>query len=212
MEEVKAILCFGDSITFGRIGPSNKGWCERLKNGFESKEIYNYVYNLGIPGDTTHELLKRFDSECSARATKNRKGDKSLIIFSIGINDSKWRGKISDESKQMTIKIYKKNILKLIKKSKNYTRNIMFIGLTPVDEKRTLPFEDTNFTNERVKKFNDTLKQLCTDNDVLFLDMYDLMKNYNISEIMSDGLHPNSKGYNIMFRYINNFIQDNKLI
>src|SRR3989338_5108 len=146
---MRGILCFGDSITFGRGESSNKGWCDRLKDYFEVKE-YNGVYNLGVPGHTSTDLLKRFDSEAKGRIRIKRPSDKYLILIAIGTNDSKWDG-MPENNPRTTDKQFRKNIKKLIVKAKSYKANLAFIGLPPVDEEKTLPYEETSFKNERVK-------------------------------------------------------------
>jgi hypothetical protein len=45
---MKGILCFGDSITFGRGEMPSIGWVGRLKNYYEKQDFYNCVFNLGI--------------------------------------------------------------------------------------------------------------------------------------------------------------------
>lgn len=60
------ILCFGDSITVGRGELPNIGWVGRLKNEVEGRECRS-VYALGIPGDTSKDLLQRMDVECKSR-------------------------------------------------------------------------------------------------------------------------------------------------
>ncbi|MGM5484950.1 MAG: SGNH/GDSL hydrolase family protein [Nanobdellota archaeon] len=62
-----AVLAFGDSITFGRGVVPSRGWTNSLKEYFESKDFYNVLYNLGIPGDSSTDLLKRFETEAKAR-------------------------------------------------------------------------------------------------------------------------------------------------
>ncbi|MCK9378783.1 MAG: SGNH/GDSL hydrolase family protein [Candidatus Moranbacteria bacterium] len=49
---------FGDSIIEGYYDDEEKnGWVNRLKSIFSDDEIYN----LGISGDSTENLLNRFD-------------------------------------------------------------------------------------------------------------------------------------------------------
>ncbi|KKQ27461.1 MAG: Lipolytic protein G-D-S-L family, partial [Candidatus Magasanikbacteria bacterium GW2011_GWC2_37_14] len=80
------ISIFGDSITWGAWDPENGGWVAQLRRYFETNENYEVdVYNLGVSGDTTNDLLIRFNTECLAR---NR--HPQIIIFAIGINDSQY--------------------------------------------------------------------------------------------------------------------------
>ena len=56
----KIINIFGDSIAWGAYDEMG-GWANRLKQYFsEDKENYIEVYNLGVSGDNSEKLLKRF--------------------------------------------------------------------------------------------------------------------------------------------------------
>ena len=75
------ILIFGDSIIWGAFDTEG-GWATRLKKYFDEnrKEDFNYqVYNLGVSGDTTEDLLDRFEFE-----TKQRINEEEETIFIFG--------------------------------------------------------------------------------------------------------------------------------
>jgi lysophospholipase L1-like esterase len=209
---MKGILCFGDSITFGRGEIPNKSWCGRLKDYFDPKGSHNGVYNLGVPGQTSTDLLERFDAEAKGRVRIKWPEDKYLILVAIGTNDSKWDGMPEDDNPRVTEDDFRKNIHELVKKAKAVQAGIAFIGLPPVDESKTLPFEETAFKNERVKMFNDVVKEVCKENDILFLDMFELMSKEDYTSFLADGLHPNSAGYDFMFKHVREFIEKNDLI
>ena len=61
------LTVFGDSITFGKGDTLEQGWCGRLKKYFENKGGNHRLYNLGISGETTKDVLERFDVEAKAR-------------------------------------------------------------------------------------------------------------------------------------------------
>ena len=83
------ILIFGDSITWGAWDEEG-GWAQRFKKEIDKKAItanftsYHSVYNLGISGDNTNDLLERFESETQRRLDE---GEEAIILFAIGIND-----------------------------------------------------------------------------------------------------------------------------
>jgi lysophospholipase L1-like esterase len=188
-----AITIFGDSIVFGR--GDNKGWVGRLKEDFQAKDYYNVVYNLGIPGDTSSTLLKRFDTECKARIQYSRKDDKHVLIIGIGINDSR----LINKKPETSLKKFESNIKQLVKKAKKYTENVIFIGLTQVDE-RAKNYEGTSFSNDRIAKYNEIIKK----QDVMFIEMPKVS--------LDDGLHPDSKGYDKMYKIIKGFLVGKGLI
>lgn len=134
------ILVFGDSITYGAWDKEG-GWVQRLRklldkqNLSNSDNFYYLVYNLSIDGDTTNGLLKRFESETSPRMWE---GEKTIIVFSIGINDSCF---IQTKNIFMISKEkFEENIKKLINLAQKFSSNIVFIGLTPVEEIKLLLF------------------------------------------------------------------------
>jgi lysophospholipase L1-like esterase len=192
---MKGIIIFGDSIVSGRGEIPNIGWVGRLKKDFEN-EFHNCIFNLGIPGDTSTNLLKRFETEVKARVRYKHPGDKFTIIIAIGINDSK---AVKSRNKLQTKKIsFRKNILKLIQISKEYTKDIILVGLTPVNEKLTNPFEDTYFINSRIKEYNEIIKKATKSKKVKFIELFHKLDN----KLLVDGVHPNKKGYELMYNII----------
>jgi acyl-CoA thioesterase I len=205
------ILCFGDSITFGRGEQPCLSWVGRLKSYFEPKDFWNCVYNLGIAGETSADLLKRFDSEAQPR-TKSLRQDKYIIIISIGLNDTRWDGLPEEDKPRVSDEEFENNIKELIKKAQSYSAELVFLGLTPVDEKKTLPFETTSFKNEKIKSFNDIIKKNCEESNVLFLDIFDKLNNEQWSAMLADGVHPNEKGYDQIYGLVKDFLIEKRMI
>lgn len=195
---MKGIICLGDSITHGRGEQPNKGWAGRLKEDFENENEFHVFYNLGIPGDTTTNLLKRMPTELKYRAKYVWPGDWYKVIIAIGINDTRiFENKKNNETKKSD---FKKNIKKIIQIAKKHTKQVYVIGITPVDEKITTPFENTYFYNKTIKEYNKVIKDVSKEEKVQFIEVYDEFKNY--SKLLSDGVHPNKKGYELMYKII----------
>jgi len=143
------ILVFGDSIAHGTWDEIGGGWTNRLNVFCMKEELknpkFNYsVYNLGISGDNSENLLERFELEIKHRL----EDDKGIIVFAIGLNDSQ----IGDI--EVDINKFEKNIEELIKIAIKYSSKIVFVGLNPVDESKTNPIPwDKNmfYKNERIK-------------------------------------------------------------
>jgi len=201
---------FGDSITFGLGDNLNRGWCGRLRKDFENKDYYNFLQNLGICGDTTTTLLKRIKIESKARIKFLRHGDRSIIIIAIGINDSLIY--VSNKKPMINISMFKKNIHKLINISKSLTEEVLFIGLTPVNETICENYEGTQFSNNRINDFNNIIQEVCNQKDIPFFNMFEEFSKLNYLELLDDGLHPNSKGYDKMYGLIKEFLIKEKII
>src|SRR3989338_5799563 len=124
------IVIFGDSITWGAYDPDQGGWATRLRNYFEAKDDEINIYNLGIPGDTTADLLKRIEIEARSREPK-------VIIIAIGINDARFIH--STHSLRVSPEEFQQNITKLNSIAQEFTNKVVFVGLTVVDESKTAP-------------------------------------------------------------------------
>jgi lysophospholipase L1-like esterase len=186
------ICIFGDSIVWGASDCERGGWADSLKNYLMDDDID--VYNLGISGDTTEDLLKRFYTEAGAR-------NPDIVIFAIGINDS------LSLDKDGLIK-FQKNIILLANKAKKLTDKIIFIGLTSVDESRTTsyPSEETGeaYNNQSIGEYDEIIKSFCEDNNLIFVDVLGLLIN---DDDLCDGLHPSSSGHQKMFERIKETIE-----
>ena len=183
------ILVFGDSITYGAWDKEKGGWVNRLRLALENDYSNNYytIFNLGISGDVTENIKDRFDNECKIRFNKN---DNTIIIFSIGINDTQ---NVKDEDR-VSLETFRNNIITLINSAKKYTDNILFIGLTKVDESKVTPLpwdKEKSYLNTKIINFDKELKNICLENNVDYLYIYDLLEG----DELFDGLHPNNVGH-----------------
>ena len=204
------IIVCGDSISFGRGESPNIGWSGRLKKYFEPQGFHNYVFNLGIPGDTTTTLLKRFETEIKSRIRYVYPGDKFIVMIAIGINDS--RGLGSPNQLETKPNKFQSNISKIIQIAKKYTKHVVVVGLTPVDEDITNPFEDTYFTNNRVNEYDETLKKSAQKNKIHYVNLFNTISKLNYKKLLVDGVHPNKRGYEEFYKLIKDFLIKKKLI
>lgn len=207
---MKGILCFGDSLTFDRGDGENGGWFAKLRKFYETKSFYHGVYNLGICGDTSTDLLKRFDVEADARVKFNRKSDEYLILIAIGLNDS--RAIENTDYVKVSKEEFKENINLLADKAIAKKTKVAFIGLTPTDPKLEKGYEGTFFFNDRIKEYNQIIKETCNKKNIPFLDIIDDWMKEDYLDLLSDGIHPNAKGYEKLFLSIKDFLIENKLI
>lgn len=195
------ILVFGDSITYGAWDKNKGGWVNRMRLAFEndnSENNYN-IFNLGISGEITEEIKNRFDFECNARYDKE---SNTIIIFAIGINDTQ----DVNGNDRVSLKTFSNNISSLIINARKYSNNMLFIGLTQVDESKVVPLpwdKEKSYFNEKILKFDEELERVCLSNNVNYLNVYNLIE---IKEL-SDGLHPNELGHQKLCDEVKNKIE-----
>ena len=208
------ILIFGDSIAYG-AWDKESGWVQRLRKFLDEKNLtdsdfYCRVYNLGISGNSSKNLLERFEFETKQRL---KESEETIIVFAIGINDSCFVH--SENSHRVPINKFKENIQKLTDLAKKFSSKIIFVGLTPVDETKTTPIpRDINksYKNENIRKYNEIIKSVCEENEILFIEIFEDWIKLNYENLLEDGLHPNSEGHKKIFESVKEFLIKNKII
>lgn len=207
-----SILCFGDSIAYGRGEIPTKGWVGRLKDDFETELIHKGVYNLGIPGETSYSLRKRIRQETLPRIWRRKDSDKYLAIIEVGGNDAK---EIIREGNSTTKPHeFKTYLLECIEQVEDIVDNIVLIGVGQVDEKRTRPFKNNvYFSNEFLREYNQIIKEVAQEKNCYFcnLQQFQLPKE-RITELLVDGVHPNKEGYDLLYDFIKDFLDNNNII
>lgn len=213
------IICFGDSITYGNWDPKG-GWVGRLRDSLDSKSLnaymgdnlyskfYTLTYNQGIPGDTSTGLFARFENELTPRFNPD---EETVILFAIGINDSRYY--ISTGKHETDLEVFGQNIWDMWEIARQYTNDVAFIGLTPVDEDRTNPLSwepDAVYKNNYIQKYDEVIKDFCSYREIPFIDLFSQMIDLDLHKLMEDGIHPNSEGYKIIEEIIRSAVFENR--
>ena len=195
---MEKILCIcGDSIVWGAGDAEGGGWADRLKIYYHNVDTEIEVYNLGVSGDTTDDLLERFDTEVRARSG-------TIALFAIGINDAQFID--GGAEARMTEADFRANVNDLITAAQEREMQIGFIGLTRVDESKTRPIPwrpDKHYTNERISLFDGIIKDVCEQKELPYLDVSEVLEAAD----MPDGLHPNALGYGKLVSAILPFLE-----
>ena len=132
------IYLFGDSITRGSFDTESSGWADRIKAEANIKTVNNEleplitVYNMGIGGNNTNDLLKRFKFETEQRLVRD---SEIYFLFSFGTNDSAIYANTGEHA--INIDQYAKNIRQVIAEAKEYSKNILFLTSPPVIDEIT---------------------------------------------------------------------------
>ena len=94
---------------------------------------------------------------------------------------------------------FRQNLAELTKLAKKYSNNIVYIGLTPTDDKVTHPFDNENiFEFAQTKIYNKIIQLHCKNENLLFIQIIDKLTNLDLD----DGVHPNSAGHSKIFNTI----------
>ncbi|MGD0272261.1 MAG: SGNH/GDSL hydrolase family protein [Gaiellaceae bacterium] len=168
-------LCvFGDSIVVGSDDREAGGWVTRLRLDFNSRERIS-VYNLGVDGDRSEQLLRRLGSEAAAR-------NASVIVIEIGANDLGWHGSAGTDSA-----LFRERYDRILSEAGRFTRRILTLGILNVDESN----ESHGVSNRQVLAFNGIIEELARKYGAEHLDLYGALEPGDFT----DGLHPNASGH-----------------
>lgn len=173
------IVCLGDSITYGFPHGTSVSWVHSL-----SEVIAGEVINKGINGNTTSEMLRRFD-----RAVLSY--NPTHVVIMGGINDVLCR-----ESFDRIIW----NLQAMAEKARDNNIKVILGLPTAIDEPE---FE------RLLGRIREWIKTYARENDMQVIDFtsafYDegrLRTEY----LLADGGHPTVEGYQAMFRVIDTTI------
>ena len=184
---------WGDSITYGAGDSEALGWVGRLRKLLEKNDDVS-VYNFGICGDTTDDLLKRFPVEADAIKP-------NIVVFAIGINDSKYP--VGETENLIPLEKYKQNMRELLKLAKGCADKIYIVGATKVDE-NLIRESGTRFMNEMIQSYNNFLKEFSESEGLIYVDVFDVL---DVNTDLVDGLLPNAQGYGKLFGTIKYFVK-----
>ncbi len=200
------VLVFGDSIAQG-FWDTEGGWATRLRRYYDERQAKNTlendeptVFNLGISGDMTKDVVARLENETKARQWP---GEELSFIISTGVNDTVYRG----NEVESTPEKYRKELEEILKIARKYSDKIIFVGLTPVVDERVQPLKWSSsgkcYSTERIWHFEQTLRDFCAENNVVHIPLFEILKAEQQSqELMPDGAHPNNEGHKLIFELV----------
>ena len=156
------------------------------------------IYNRGIAGDTTSDLLKRIENIVELQPSK--------VFVQIGTNDlGKFR------SPKHVIKNIEKIYQVLLKEVPNVT--IVAISLYPISRRKMWlsPIIVGIRSNKQIRKTNEMLKELTAKYNIPYLDMYTTLsdtKGRMNKAYTLEGLHISGVGYQVIAKEITNCFVD----
>lgn len=188
------VLVFGDSLAQG-AWDTKGGWTTRLakEHGYDTYKKsgdFTLVFNMGVGGDSSRELLERIEDEIIHRDEEN---EETSIIIAVGTNDS--RTKHGKEF--MSLEEFEDNINKILNISETYAANrVLVVGAAMLNERGSTRDPNTgtgsSWANSRLRLFDNKLSQICSSRGITFIEVGE---HFDTSMLNDDGLHPNDEGH-----------------
>lgn len=195
------ILFFGDSITQGFWGIDG-GWVEIIRKYYDKRAVNNLqdnkepeIFNLGISGDTTRNLLIRIEHEVQVRIWES---EPVMVVIAVGTNDNVFEG----DKQWVPREEFKKNLQEIVDKVKPLAKHIVLVGNTACDEKLTMPVSwgNFNYSNDELSRSEKDIASVAKINSLPYIPMFEKFKaKLDAGEsLLADGLHPNDNGHQFM--------------
>jgi lysophospholipase L1-like esterase len=184
------VVAVGDSITADRIG-----WFEMLSASMDragNRAVSRH--NLGVSGNTTADVLERFDLLEAARPT--------FVLVMLGTNDARSHGRPISH-RMATAQETERNLLALIELiTIDLGASVRLITPPAVDEGRISAFfaeMPLRWSPASVAEVADTVRKV----DPGCIDIHAAMQAYGVDGLLEpDGVHPNRAGQEFIFRNV----------
>lgn len=184
-------ICFlGDSIVHGTKDPTVLGWPGRVcaEAAAEGHDVTHY--NLGVRGDTSLTLRRRWRQEAVRRIAPEMPG---VLVFSFGLNDTlmddrgRWR---------VTPDRTFENATAILTDAVAWLPTLM-VGVAPVDDTRMPPqgsgTRQWSTSNARLRSTSDALATVAESAHVPYLDVFGRLirdERWTKAIAASDSIHP----------------------
>lgn len=210
------IKLLGDSITHGVGGT---GFCQdgepivegfaRNPNGFCWAKLFkeyleqNYkcsVINNACTGTNIEFIIENFQTLVES--------SDDIVICTIGTNNRhQYKNERQKKSREEFAKTFYNNILLLNEKFKQSQKPVIFMANIPASKENEQDGADY-WRILHMDDINAIYKKASLEKGFSFISLYDMFSNYikentlSLDCLLKDGLHPNDKGYTVMFELL----------
>lgn len=204
---VVRILVFGDSIAYG-AWDTEGGWVERLKRDAHKRTVKpdnnfkRQVYNLGVGGHSSKEILSRLENEIISRKSKTWS---LFLVFSYGTNDERSCDGIAQTSPEQ----FRRNNEQIIAIAKRHAEHILFVGTPPLVTPEVESWGRI-YSDNKLREYESILREQVEEAGLPFLSVRELFESGGFGRDLNikDDLHPNDAGHDIIFHAVRNKLED----
>lgn len=174
------IVIVGDSLVAGVGDPKGQGWVTRVIGRSQIPGAVLRAYNLGIEGDSSGDVLHRWEAEATPRW---RTVSEKRLVISVGTNDV---------VQGISLARQRLNLANILDDCTGRGIATFVVGPPPPADPRL---------REQVKVVADAQLDVCDRRLVPYVDTFTPLVGHEQweSDVASgDGIHPGSAGYGLM--------------
>jgi lysophospholipase L1-like esterase len=180
---VMRISFIGDSLVAGTGDPDFLGWAGRVCKSARARGHDVTCYNLGIRGNTSADILRRWREEAEARTVA---GQDCRLVFSFGVNDTK-----DIDGQRIVEAVQAIAQARMILMDAVGWQPVLMVGPPPIiDEVR----------NARIGELSGRLAHLCNKLGLPFFDSFAALytnQPWLDAVLAGDRVHPVAQGYEV---------------
>jgi acyl-CoA thioesterase I len=182
------VLFFGDSHTVGVGDPSGLGWVGRIVATTHAAGISLVAYNLGVRGETSRDVLRRWRDEANTRSSELE----TRVVFAVGANDT------AEEDRALRVEpsVSVETLTALLRQADAAGLPALVVGPAPVGDDKQM---------DRIAELSNRFAALCEQIGAPFVGVAAPLRQSEAwrSEIAaSDEAHPAAAGYEELARLV----------
>ncbi|MEP3329782.1 GDSL-type esterase/lipase family protein [Sedimentitalea sp.] len=193
-------ICFiGDSLVQGVGDDRALGWPGRLVRLARDHGHDVTGYNLGIRGETSRDIARRWRSESDCRLDGNVPG---ALVFSFGCNDMSEDGGCLRVTVEDSLSIARE----MMEEAASWLPTL-WLGLLPINDGKmpfsAFPGRERVFSSSRNRALSEAYGLVADAIGVPYLDLFSQAtqdEGWRVAISASDGVHPLSPGYDFVAR------------
>ncbi len=174
------VCVLGDDLVVGVGDPRALGWIGRVSARTSRDEQSIVVLPLGVPGETTGQLVDRWREETGRRYSP---GTLARLVLGLGH---------ADLTESVSMARSRLNLANILDEASARTLPTFVVGPPP-----TL----SPHLNEQIGELSDAFADVCQRRRVPFVDTYSPLVNHDdwLTDLTaSDGVHPGQVGYGLI--------------
>lgn len=202
------VLAFGASVVAGFWDPEG-GWVSYLARDLHEAAMEGLadqqVYNLGVSGHHSGQLLSRIEAEIEAR--EEQEVHELVILLTAGGNDSLYNSRKEDQ--EVPIEEFKDNLDEILDICKEKAAEVYFISDQPIsaeDMDDDMLLSRHALDEEAREKYMEIARRICREKDVTFISISEEVEG-SFREKLYDGLHPNRKGHREIYGIVRKYLE-----
>ena len=172
------LIFIGDSIVAGSGDDECRGWVGRVGTATRRAGVDHTPYNLGIGGDTTADVLARWEHEVTRRLNPEIE---NRLVVQAGVNDAR-DGVERDPADSA------RDLAAFVEGARGIGLEPLVVGPIPTRQ----PAE-----SERIGALSERFATTCADVRAAYVEVHAALRNSGafLASMESDGYHPDADGY-----------------